>query len=55
MKKSVKALSVILILAALFGLAGGGYALKDVMECKSYWEDAGRRTEHAPGKRSRIC
>lgn len=45
MKKSVKALSVILILAALFGLAGGGYALKDVMECKSYWEAKGEESD----------
>lgn len=38
MKKTVKVLSVILILAALFGLAGGGLSLKDVSECKAYWE-----------------
>ena len=41
MKRSVKALSAILILAALIGLAGGGLTLKDVMDCKGYWEAKG--------------
>lgn len=38
MKKPVKALSVVLILAALFGLVAGGMTVKDVMDCKAYWE-----------------
>lgn len=45
MNKAVKALSVILILAALFGLAGGGYTLKDVMDCKGYWEAKGEESD----------
>ena len=36
MKKSVKALSVILILAALFGLVGGGITLGDVMDSSPF-------------------
>lgn len=39
MKSSVKLLSVILILASIFGLVGGGIGLADVLECKAYWED----------------
>lgn len=39
MKSSVKLLSVILILASIFGLVGGGVGLADVLECKAYWED----------------
>lgn len=39
MKSSVKILSVILILASIFGLVGGGIGLADVLDCKGYWED----------------
>lgn len=45
MKKSVKALSVILILAALFGLVGGGITFGDVMDCKAYWEAKGEESD----------
>lgn len=43
--KPVKALSVILILAALFGLIGGGMTLKDVVDCKTYWEAKGEESD----------
>lgn len=39
MKGSVKILSVILIIASVFGIVGGGIGLADVLECKAYWED----------------
>ncbi len=39
MKSSVKILSVILILASIFGLVGGGIGLADTLECKDYWEN----------------
>lgn len=45
MKRSVKALSIILILAALFGLVGGGLSLKDVSQCKAYWEAKGEESD----------
>lgn len=45
MKGSVKLLSIILILASLFGLVGGGIGLKDVMDCKAYWEDKGAKSD----------
>ncbi len=45
MKKSVKALSVILILAALFGLVGSGMSLKDALSCKTYWEEKGEESD----------
>lgn len=44
MKSSVKFLSIILILASLLGLIGGGIGLKDVMDCKAYWEDKGAKS-----------
>lgn len=34
-----KALSVLLILAAIFGFYGGGVSLNDVLSCKDYWEN----------------
>lgn len=45
MKNSVKVLSIILVLAALFGLVGGGMSLKDVLDCKAYWEDKGAKSD----------
>ena len=35
-KTSVKVLSVVLILASLFGLCAGGLTLKDMLNCKAY-------------------
>ena len=40
MGKACKALSVVLIIASLFGLAGGSLALKDALGSKEYWENA---------------
>ena len=40
MGKAVKALSVLLIVASLFGLAGGSLSLKDSLNSKEYWENA---------------
>ena len=40
MGKAVKALSIVLILASLFGLAGGSLSLKDALGSKTYWENA---------------
>ena len=40
MRKAVKVLSVVLILASVFGLVGGGLALKDALGSKAYWEAA---------------
>ena len=45
MSKAVKALSVILILAALFGLVGGGLSVKDALDSKSYYEKKGEETD----------
>ena len=45
MSKTVKALSVILILAALFGLVGSGLAAKDALDSKSYYEKKGEETD----------
>ena len=45
MKKSVKALSVILILAALFGLVGSGLSLKDALNSKDYFSKKGEETD----------
>ena len=45
MSKSVKALSIILILAALFGLLGSGLAVKDALDSKSYYEKKGEETD----------
>lgn len=39
-----KALSVLLILAAAFGFYGGAASLNDVLDCKAYWEEEGRKT-----------
>ena len=40
MGKAVKALSIVLVLASLFGLAGGSLSLKDALGSKAYWESA---------------
>ena len=40
MRKAVKVLSVVLIAASVFGLVGGGLALKDALGSKAYWEAA---------------
>lgn len=40
-----KALSVLLIIAAVFGFYGGAVNLKDVLDCKAYWEEEGRKTD----------
>lgn len=40
-----KALSVLLIIAAIFGFYGGAVNLKDVLDCKAYWEEEGRKTD----------
>ena len=40
MRKTTKVLSAILIAASLFGLVGGGLALKDALGSKAYWEAA---------------
>ena len=45
MSKAVKALSVILILAALFGLVGSGLSAKDALDSKSYYEKKGEETD----------
>ena len=45
MSKSVKALSIILILAALFGLLGSSLAVKDALDSKSYYEKKGEETD----------
>ena len=45
MSKSVKALSVILILAALFGLVGSGLSLKDALDSKDYFGKKGEETD----------
>ena len=39
-----KGLSVLLILAALFGFYGGAVNIKDVMAAKAYWEDKSEQT-----------
>lgn len=39
-----KGLSVLLILAALFGFYGGATSLNDVLDCKEYWEEKGKQT-----------
>ena len=39
-----KTLSVLLILAAIFGFYGGAVNLTDVLACKSYWEEEGKKT-----------
>jgi uncharacterized phage infection (PIP) family protein YhgE len=38
MRKAAKVLSVVLIAAAVFGLVGGGLAIKDALSSKTYWE-----------------
>ncbi len=40
-----KALSILLIIAAIFGFYGGAVNLKDVLDCKAYWEEEGRKTD----------
>ena len=42
---SVKVLSVVLILASLFGLCAGGLTLKDMLNCKAYWEQKGEESD----------
>ena len=44
-KTSVKVLSVVLILASLFGLCAGGLTLKDMLDCKAYWEQKGEESD----------
>lgn len=39
-----KGLSVLLIVAALFGFYGGAVNLNDVLACKDYWEEEGDRS-----------
>lgn len=39
-----KALSILLIIAAFFGFYGGGVTIKDVLDCKAYWEEEGEKT-----------
>lgn len=38
-----KGLSVLLIVAALFGFYGGASSLTDVLACKDYWEKEGEK------------
>ena len=47
MSKSVKALSIILILAALFGLVGSGLSAKDALDSKDYFSKKGEETDAA--------
>ena len=44
MKKTVRVMSLLLIVAALLGFVGGGSTLRDVMDVKSYWENRGEET-----------
>ena len=39
-----KGLSILLIAAALFGFYGGAVNLNDVLACKDYWEEAGKKS-----------
>ena len=39
-----KGLSILLIAAALFGFYGGAVNLNDVLACKDYWEEEGKRS-----------
>ena len=39
-----KVLSVLLIIAALLGFYGGAADIKDVLACKGYWEEEGKKT-----------
>ena len=39
-----KGLSVLLIAAALFGFYGGAVNLNDVLACKDYWEEEGKKS-----------
>ena len=39
-----KGLSILLIVAALFGFYGGAVNLVDILACKDYWEEEGRKT-----------
>ncbi|MBQ9273077.1 MAG: hypothetical protein IJ227_05110 [Mogibacterium sp.] len=39
-----KGLSVLLVVAALFGFYGGAANLNDVLACKDYWEEEGERS-----------
>ena len=39
-----KGLSILLIVAALFGFYGGAVNLVDVLACKDYWEEEGEKT-----------
>ncbi|MBQ0018455.1 MAG: hypothetical protein KBS63_04470 [Clostridiales bacterium] len=39
-----KALSILLIVAAVFGFYGGAVNLKDVLACKDYWEVEGEKS-----------
>lgn len=41
MGKASKVLSIVLIIASLFGLVGGALSLKDALGSKAYWESAG--------------
>ena len=45
MSKSVKALSIILILAALFGLVGSGLSLKDALNSKDCFTQKGEESD----------
>ena len=45
MNKAVKAFSVLLIVAALFGLFGTGTTFKDVLSGKAYWSAKGVETD----------
>ena len=42
--KMKKGLSVLLIVAALFGFYGGAVNLNDVLACKDYWEKEGEKS-----------
>ena len=39
-----KALSVLLIAAAVFGFYGSAVSVNDILACKDYWEEAGEKS-----------
>ena len=39
-----KALSVLLVAAALFGFYGSAVTVNDLLACKDYWEEAGEKS-----------
>ena len=43
MKRTGKVLSLVLIVAALLGMVGGGSSLRDVNNVKIFWEDKGEK------------